>query len=128
MLFEHHKKDLSTFEWKNSENARNLSRNFEYFQLFPGLFRFPKERVYLEISEKPRFTRDNRKHHQGAVQWIRILSVTQLADVGSLHNGIRSEAGMIVVSDHFSDCAGWGFEAVFRWTKERDPVETHRTC
>jgi hypothetical protein len=37
------------------------------------------------------------------------------------------QAGMLVVSDHFPDCAGRGFEAVSKWKKEKDAVETQRT-
>ncbi len=81
----------------------------------------------MEISEKPRFTGENRKYRRGAVQRIRMLRVTQWAVNGSLYNSVRSEAGMLVVSDHFPSCAGWGFEAVFRWKKERDLVESYRT-
>jgi hypothetical protein len=44
---------------------------------------------------------------------------------GSLHNGVRSEVGMLVISDHFPDSAGLCFEAVFGWQKERDPMKTH---
>ncbi len=53
--------------------------------------------------------------------------VTQWAVNGSLYNSVRSEAGMLVVGDLFPDSAGWGFETVFRWKKERDPVESYRT-
>ena len=62
--------------------------------------------MYLEIPEKPRFTRENHKYHQGAVQRVRMLRVTQRAVNGPLHNGVRSEAGMLVVSDNFPDSAG----------------------
>jgi hypothetical protein len=58
---------------------------------------------------------------------IRVLCLTQRAVNGSLYNSVRSEAGMLVVSDHFPDSTGWSFEAVFRWKKERDPVESYRT-
>jgi hypothetical protein len=49
--------------------------NAHAFCWFLGRFWFFEERVYLEISEKPRITRENRKHHQEVVQWVWVLRV-----------------------------------------------------